>query len=473
LSSRFSSSEFSVRIGWEHTFVSDLTNEQLGDEIQRLAAHIDAAVCEWLAMVAEFDRREVSAEWGMVSTAQWLAWRCSVSPGTAREHVRVARALDQLPLVRAAFAGGELSYSKVRAITRVENIAHEEELLGLARYATAAQLDRIVAAYRDVTRAEAERMIQTRHLTLDQNDDGSWTLRGRLPAEDGALLARALEAARAAIEPAEGTTDDVPAGTPVPIPRSERDADALVVLADTLLAGGPRERTAGDRYQVVVHVDAGMLAEPEPEPVEQTEPARAGRCELDEAPLARETARRLCCDAGLVPIVERAGATLSVGRKTRAIPPTIRRALEARDRGCQFPGCTCKRWLDAHHIEHWARGGRTDLANLVQLCRRHHRLVHEGGWVVERARDGNLVFLTPHGHRVHNLPRRSRGDCTGLVEGQRRRGIAPAPDATVPGWLGDSLDLGYAVDAMLTFTDHPDPYALPRERPDESSPGTS
>ena len=139
----------------------ELTNEQLGDEIQRLAAHIDAAICEWLGMVAEFDRREVWVEWGMASTAQWLAWRCSLAPGTSREHVRVARALEGLPLVRAAFARGELSFSKVCAITRMEHVVEEQELLELAQYATAAQLERMVSAYRGVTRAEAERIIES------------------------------------------------------------------------------------------------------------------------------------------------------------------------------------------------------------------------------------------------------------------------------------------------------------------------
>jgi len=438
--------------------VSEFTNDQLEEEIQRLAAHIDAAMCEWLGMIAEFDRREIWAAWGMASTARWLAWRCSIAPGTAREQVRVARALEALPSVRAAFARGELSYSKVRAITRVEGVVREEELLELAQYATAAQLERMVAGYRGVTRAEAECAIESRYLRLDQNDDGSWTLRGRLPAEDGALLARALEAGREAVAAPE---EDVSAETAVRIPRSELDADAFVVLADTLLAGGPKERTAGDRYQVVVHVDAEALAAEDEEP---------HRCELGDGPIARETARRLCCDAGIVPILERGNATLSVGRKTRAIPPSIRRALEARDGGCQFPGCTCKRWLDAHHIEHWARGGHTELTNLVQLCRRHHRLVHEGEWVVERARDGGLVFLSPHGLRLRNVPRRARGDCAQLLDRQRRKGIAPPPGATVPGWMGDTLDLGYAVDAFLHFTDHPDPYAFPRERPDDDEP---
>jgi hypothetical protein len=403
-------------------------------------------MCEWLGMVAEFDRREVHVDLGIASTAHWLAWRCSIAPGTAREHVRVARALEELPLVRAAFARGELSFSKVRAITRVENVSKEQELLNLAQYATAAQLERMVSAYRGVTRADAERTINGRYLSLDQNEDGSWTVRGQLPAEDGALFARALEASRDA---ASGD-EDVSAETPLRVPLSERNADALVVLADTLLASGPRERTAGDRYQVVVHVDVA-----------------AGTSELEDAPIARETAQRLCCDAGIVPIRERGGTALSVGRKTRAIPPAIRRALQARDGACQFPGCTCKRWLDAHHIEHWAHGGPTELQNLVQLCRRHHRLVHEGGWVLERGRDGKLVFLTPLGHRLRELPRRSRGDCDGMLAEQRRKGISPSPDATVPGWMGETMDLGYAVDALSDCTDAPEPEAFPRKRPDD------
>ena len=426
------------------------------DEIQQLAAHIDAAVCEWLAKVAEFDRREIWAELGMASAAHWLSWRCSIAPGTAREQVRVARALETLPAVRAAFARGELSYSKVRAITRFEDLerGQEEEFLELAQYATASQLERMVSAYRGVTREEAERILDSRHLSLMQNDDGSWTVRGRLPAEDGALLARALEAAR------EHTAewDDVSAETRVRVPQGERDADALVVLADTMLASGPKQRTAGDRYQVVVHVDAATLADA------CTAPGDA-RCDLHDGPVARETVRRLCCDAGLVPIIERNGSPLSVGRKTRAIPPAIRRALQARDGRCQFPGCTCSRWLDAHHIEHWARGGATELQNLVHLCRRHHRLVHEGNWLVERGRDGKLVFLNPHGLRITDTPRRKRGDCGDMVDRQRRNGIAPAADALLPGWIGERLDLGYAVDALYDFTQPPKPRPFPRERP--------
>ena len=106
---------------------------------------IHAATCRWLCLVAEYDAREGWAQWGCKSCAHWVAWQCAIAPGAAREHVRVARRLGELPLIRAAFAAGELSYSKVRALTRVENVEREQDLLELARHATASQLERLLA----------------------------------------------------------------------------------------------------------------------------------------------------------------------------------------------------------------------------------------------------------------------------------------------------------------------------------------
>ena len=437
--------------------------EVLEREITSLATQIHAATCRWLCLVGEYDAREGWATWGAKTCAQWVALQCGIAPGSAREHVRVARRLRELPLIRAAFAEGELSYSKVRALTRVENVEREQDLLDLARHATASQLDRLLRAYHGVVAAEraAAGEPPERWITFDHADDGSLLLRGRLPAEEGALVMAAIEAARdrlaqrdvpagtpdgREVDVPAGTRDgggsdvpagtpdggDVPAGTPWSSPGEAR-ADALVAIADSFLGGGPEApRTGGDRYQVVVHADAAALSGEEP----------GGRCELDDgSPLAIETARRLACDASLVQLLERDGQPLRIGRKTRTIPPALRRALNARDRGCRFPGCGSRRFLDAHHIEHWADGGATDLDNLVHLCGYHHRLLHEGGYRIARTAGGGIAFHRRDGRPIQAC--RVRGRPAKLPSPRR-------PDACVA-LSHDRLDLGYGVEALLTF----------------------
>jgi uncharacterized protein DUF222/HNH endonuclease len=191
---------------------------------------------------------------------------------------------------------------------------------------------------------------------------------------------------------------------------------------------------------VVVHVDAAALA------------GDAGaRSELaDGAPLACEIARRLSCDAALVALIERDGRPLSVGRKTRSVPPALRRALASRDRGCRFPGCANRCAVDAHHIRHWADGGPTSLDNLVQLCRFHHGLLHEGGYSVETAGAG-FVFRRPDGRPIRAVPRPPRGRTRSLRETNQRDGRRIDPEACVPRWAGERLDLGLGVDAMLAI----------------------
>ena len=173
--------------------------ERLEREIGELAAHIHAATCRWLGLVAEYDRREGWAEWGCKSCAQWLSWHCALAPPAAREQVRVARRLLELPLIREAFGRGELSYSQVRALSRVATAELESSLLELARYATAAQLERTLRAYRGVVERElspADAAHGERYLVCEHDDDGSLLIRGRLPAEEGALVLGALDAAR-------------------------------------------------------------------------------------------------------------------------------------------------------------------------------------------------------------------------------------------------------------------------------------
>ena len=394
--------------------LGSLSLDELEAELATLASHLYAGTCRWLELVCELDRRSGWAGSGRASLSEWLAWRCALTPRAAREHVRVARRLPELPLVHAAFARGELSYAKVRALTRVASAANEEELLDLAAGLTAAQLERAVSAYRRVTTAEARDLQESTYLAVSWEPDGSLSLRGRLAPEDGALLLRALEAMRDARWREErGSAEPPPA-------RPATNAAARVARAPAAHAPHGAGPPGGARYQIVVHTDESALAHDS-----------EGGCQLDDGPaLAAETARRLACDASIT----------RNGRKTRTIPPPLRRALKTRDRGCRFPGCDNRRFLDAHHLHHWARGGPTTLTNLVLLCRRHHQLVHEGGWHIDqRAR-----FHDPRGHPLPAAPPLPRGH----------------PDQ-LPGRNGDPLHLADAVHALLAISPYRVAFATP------------
>jgi 5-methylcytosine-specific restriction endonuclease McrA len=202
-----------------------------------------------------------------------------------------------------------------------------------------------------------------------------------------------------------------------------------------------RPRATAEKYQVHVHLDLCREAD--------------GPVDDPEAPaLAQETVRRLGCEANLVAIQHDGEKILSVGRKTRAIPPAIRRALRLRDRGCRFPGCTHTRHVDAHHIQHWADGGETKLSNLVELCGRHHRLLHEGGYGLRLTDDGALVFTRPDGERIPDVPRAfvlEGGGDPGAVAAE----AAPADVTAVTcgsHWDGKPPDYG----AMVEMLDTPD-----------------
>lgn len=404
--------------------------ERLADEIAALATDIQAATCRWLILLAEFDERQGWAIEGCKTCAQWVGWRCGVGREAAREYVRVARRLGELSRVREAFGTGRLSYSKVRALTRVEDVALEEELVQLAMTTTAAQLEQVVRAYKGVVVAQrdVQQHFESRFVEWSRDDDGSVRIRGRLTPEQGEMLIKAIEGTRD--DMLESVSAETPWGEAGEVhelpPVGARNADALAQLADTALAAAAAS-TGGDRYQLVVHLDAG-------------------RAELEPGtPLATETMRRVACDASVVQIVERDGKALSVGRKTRCIPPAIRRALRSRDRCCQFPGCANSRHVDAHHLHHWADGGHTDLANLVQLCRHHHRLVHEGGFSIS-GEPGDLVFTSPSGRRLRPGP---------SVRRLPRGSVARVPAETVvPPY--ERLDLALAVDAMLDIAPLPE-----------------
>jgi hypothetical protein len=173
-------------------------------------------------------------------------------------------------------------------------------------------------------------------------------------------------------------------------------------MCDATLARPPTGLTGGERYQLLLHVDAATLATDSP----GASVSGPGSCAVADGPgISPETARRLGCDASIVAIAARDGAMVGVGRRTRSIPPSVRRALVRRDGRCQFPGCERHRFVDAHHVVHWAQGGATELDNLVLLCRHHHRLVHEGGYSLGRGADGRLRFARPDGVEVPSSPR--------------------------------------------------------------------
>ncbi len=431
----------------ESVTVDQMPLEQLEREITELAAHINAATCRWLRLVGELDRREGWREWGCKSCAHWLSLRCGLGLTAARQQVRVARALSELPEITASFGRGELSYSQVRALTRVATPEIEAELLSVARHATGAQLEVLVGSYRGVLARELEKVNdahRTRFLIYSHDDDGSLVISARLPAEEGALVLEALEAAGEELRgptpsASRAQTEENDSAESSPGPAATK-ADALVVMAETLLASGPTPAPGGERRELVVHVDAETLAKDE-----------EGACALEAGPsLHPETARRLGCDASMIRILERDGRLLSVGRRRRTIPAALARALRSRDGGCRFPGCTARRFVDAHHIEHWAHGGKTNLSNLVQLCRRHHRLVHEGGYGLQTGTRGALVFHRPDGRVIANTPGPPRGEGRRLVAQNRRAGLALAPDTAAPRWDGERLDAVMAVDCLAS-----------------------
>ena len=409
------------------------TLEDLEREICELAANIAGATCRWLELLAEFDDRRGWAEWGITSCAHWLSWRCSLGLRAAREHVRVAHRLRELPLVRGAFSRGELSYCKVRALTRVATAATEAGLLEIARHATGAQLEKLVRGYASAlsaTRGAAQRAVEQRYLRWSWDDDGSLRLEARLPADDGAVVMKALNALEAPAAEEEQSLES---------PVAARRADALAAMARSVFTAPASGPAGGDSCELVVHVDAETLAADE----------IRERCQLEDGPtLAPETARRLGCDAGVVPIIERDGRPLTVGRRTRAIPPALRRALRSRDDGCRFPGCNHGRFMHAHHIQHWARGGPTTLENLVQLCSYHHRLVHEGGFQVESLGRGSVRFRRPDGRVVAPAPDCGRVRGPGLGEQNRARGVAVDASSCRPLSAGDRLDYGLAVEVV-------------------------
>jgi hypothetical protein len=418
--------------------------ERLEDDITELAAHIHAATFQLLELIAEYDEQQGWAQHGLNSCAHWLQWKCGTNLGAAREKVRVARALPDLPRISAAFRMGSISYSKVRAMTRVATPKNEEFLLGIARHGTAAHVETVVRNYRRHQRREALEIENERYAGRELgwflDADGLWVLKGRFTPEQGALIRKALEGVLEELfRESRCEAQDVSAETPDPI--AARRADALERMAESYLSGIEGERSGGDRYLLHVHTDSDTLRE--------DGAGATAECE-DCGHVSAETSRRMACDASVVHWREsESGEPLSIGRKSRSIHPALRRALQRRDGGCRFPGCSCRRFVDAHHIVHWADGGETSLDNLVLLCRRHHRLVHEGGFGVRMEPGGEVCFSYPDRDFLPaTADGRFRGNVVALRVANARSGLRLTPQTLPPDWRGERMDADLAQLAM-------------------------
>jgi hypothetical protein len=425
------------------------TVEELGQEIASLSAHLDAAAHRLLDCIRRFDEASGWHEQGAVSCAHWLAWRLGWDPATAREKVRVARALGMLPAINESLRTARLSYAKVRALTRVATPENEAKLLEMALTATGAQLERLCRGYRGVldgerTPAPEERSVRQRLLP-----GGMVKLELVLEPDEADLILRAVERAREVHASQAGLLETEAPSAPAVAAEAPgvsaetcwpSRADGAVKLAESFLAGNPVTGTGGERFQVMVHLDQEVLG---------PDGAWAGTLE-DGTRVSAETLRRVACDCGLV-ATGGDGEALNIGRRARSIPPAIRRALMLRDRGCAFPGCTHTAFLHGHHVEHWLHGGETSLDNLVMLCTFHHHLVHEGGWTVTAGADSVFAFHSPAGTLLAPEPPREPVNDTldWLRKWANERNLYLGQSVNMPQWDGKTPDYDGAVGWLL------------------------
>ncbi len=390
--------------------------EALGERIASMAATIDVAMHHVLTDIRAFDAVGGWGYQGAMSCAHWLSWRIGWTLSTARDRVRVAQRLGELPLIDTALSKGEISYSKVRAMTRVATPENESVLLDYARHSTAAQLETICRKYQMVQRLndpDREREAAYRKVTKRDLEDGMVRVEATLRADEAAIVWAAIQ---------QATKDSE---------TNKSKVDGLLAIVQGYLRGDSPERSP---TEVVVTVPQESLASTAEEPAALA----------DGQVVSAETARRLACDCGVVEIVEGpTGEVLSVGRKTRTIHAAIKRALLHRDEHtCRFPGCSNRAFIDGHHIQHWATGGETSLRNLISLCTYHHAFVHEHGYRVELDADQKPTFFDPRGRVVETVPPRRPTRAWGdelLVD----------PTVNSPRWDGRPADYGAAVGALV------------------------
>lgn len=451
--------------------------DALGDQIAEYAAHMDAAAHSLLTSLRKFDEGGGWATHGARSCAEWASWRLHWSAATAREHIRVANRLGKLRRIDDALRRGQLSYSKVRAITRVATPANEEALLVDARYSTGNQLEQIVRKYASVLRSRrptAREDQERRRVSRTTLEDGMvridavlhpdeaqvvWAALSRLAADklaeqqagEDVRLAGAAVTKQGRGESTEA--EEAQAGQQDWDRRIDRwngkaiafsRADALVEMMQDVVRGVHRDRSP---TELVVTVAADVLNG------SNTVAAPIG-CGADGTCLSIDTVRRLACDCDVVVMSETSeGKTLDVGRKMRAVSAALWRALLKRDKQCRFPGCCNRGYLHPHHLQHWANGGETKLSNLLLLCSHHHRFVHEYGYTVTLDADQQPHFYDPRGREVPAIPARlSTNGMVDLKAMNRSLGITATTNA--PRWDGTPVDYNAVISGLLQADRH-------------------
>ena len=401
---------------------------RLGAELCLQAGHLAAAEARWLCLLAEFDREEGWAEYGCGSCAHWLSWKLGMDRRTAREKIRVARALEELPITKAAFMAGELTYCKVRAVTRIATPATDAELAEFAKVATGAHLATLGRGYRQSRGGSAEPPRTFLRYRLD--DDGSIVGSFRLPPAEGKVFLEGLNAER------QRHYDEVPVDDRPDL--DEQSAVALVAMAEADLADID---PAGSRFVITVHTDGPTLAGEDTGRIPTVE---------DGPDLEVATVLRLCCDAKVNRMVWGPdGEILDHGRTQRTVTPAQRRALMARDKCCRFPGCGRKRHLKAHHIRHWTDHGPSDLDNLVLLCSEHHHLVHEGGWDLRGNANHALVFYDQDGLPVDPGSRQTHSTADVIPLVNAAHGLDIDAQTVESTWLGERCDYDTMIIGLL------------------------
>jgi hypothetical protein len=337
----------------------------LADGLRRLGA-LEAQVGSRRAeFIAEADRSDAARREGYGSTTAWLAAVSGEQAAVCRSQIAVASALEEMPETKKAFASGELSQSRVRVLAQAQALAPEQfaqdeaTLVAQASAVSSKRLPKVLAVWKRqadpvAAEAEAERLHAQRALHLSPDWSGMMRVSGLLDPESGGIV---LAAIRGLSEPAALDPQDTRT-------TGQRQADALAEICRRYLDGTPG--VGSSRPHLTITVPWNTLQ------------AGSGVVDTEAGPVSAETARRLACDATISHIIlDHDGVPVAGGGARRSIPPALRRALEARDGHCTHPGCDIPaRWCDAHHLVHWADGGKTGLTNLRLLCRTHHRTAH-------------------------------------------------------------------------------------------------